>query len=120
MENTSAAEVRSVTVLPRPGVREEEISHILSLLAHRVKSPVLAVPPSILISSPPLSSTRFGFTSSPQRPVPEPNPATPTPLPPFGGTISISSRDPPVASSSKHLFAISSSDTVGAKDTNVS
>ncbi|KAG8786702.1 hypothetical protein FRC12_016356 [Ceratobasidium sp. 428] len=35
-------------------------------------------------------------------PVPEPNPATSTPLLPSGGAIDINSSDPPVASSSKH------------------
>ncbi|KAG8773832.1 hypothetical protein FRC12_002288 [Ceratobasidium sp. 428] len=50
--------------------------------------------------------------------IPEPDLATPAPLPPSGSTIDISSRDPPVASSSKHPNAISSSDTIGAEDIN--
>ncbi|KAG8775045.1 hypothetical protein FRC12_001684 [Ceratobasidium sp. 428] len=51
-------------------------------------------------------------------PVPEPDPATPTPLPPSGGTIDIHSSNPPVVSSSKHPVAISSSDIIGPEDTN--
>ncbi|KAG8793436.1 hypothetical protein FRC12_002732 [Ceratobasidium sp. 428] len=50
------------------------------------------------------------------RPVPESDPATSTPLPPSGGTVDINTSNPPVASSSKHPVAISSSDTIGAGD----
>ncbi|KAG8687526.1 hypothetical protein FRC09_013442 [Ceratobasidium sp. 395] len=50
--------------------------------------------------------------------IPEPDLATPAPLPPSGSTIDISSSDPPVAGSSKHPDTISSSDTIGAEDIN--
>ncbi|KAG8793561.1 hypothetical protein FRC12_002356 [Ceratobasidium sp. 428] len=52
------------------------------------------------------------------RPVLELDPVVPALQLPSGGTIDISSSDPPVAGSSKHYDAISSSDAVGTEDPN--